>query len=259
MKLDQKVAIVTGAAKGFGKEIARAFAAEGAKVMLMDRDSEELRKTSDTIARAGGTIMVYAGDVSREKDVAEMVREVRKHFGTVDILVNNAGVIGPADFMKDADGKSWHQTIDVNLNGAYHCCRAVIPDMIVKKSGKIINITSGLGERPFARFCAYGVSKAGLIQMTRLLSEELKGCNIRVNAINPGVMDTFMQADIRSIDIESTGQEVHDRFHGLYDNGELQDPAELAPLAVFLASSDSDHLSGHNLRPEGWREKGWKG
>jgi NAD(P)-dependent dehydrogenase (short-subunit alcohol dehydrogenase family) len=131
--------------------------------------------------------------------------------------------------------------------------------MTARKSGKIISITSGLGERPFPRFCAYGVSKAGLIQMTQMLSEELKSANIQVNAINPGVMDTSMQADIRSIDIISMGRDVYDRFHGLYDRGELLDPAQLAPLAVFLASSESDHLTGHNLRPDGYRALGWQG
>ena len=171
MQLKGKTAIVTGAAKGLGCEIARAFAGQGARVMLMDRDSAELKKTADSIARTGGRILVCAGDVSRQKDVAEMVRQAKDHFGPVDILVNNAGIIGPADFVRDADAESWQTTLDVNLTGAYLCCRAVIPDMIARKSGKIINITSGLGERPFPRFCAYGVSKAGLIQMTQMLSE----------------------------------------------------------------------------------------
>ncbi len=259
MKLNQKVAIVTGAACGLGKEIARAFAKEGACVMLMDRSAAELEKTGDAISRTGGKIMIYAGDVGCENDVAEMVEQARKHFGPVDILVNNAGIIGPADFMKDADTKIWKKTIDINLNGAYFCCHAVIPDMAAKKSGKIINITSGLGERPFPRFSAYGVSKAGLIQLTRSLSAELKEFNIQVNAINPGVMDTAMQGEIRGIDISSMGQEVYDRFHGLYDNNELQDPADLAPLAVFLASGDADHLTGHNRRPDAYKELGWEG
>ena len=174
MKLNKKVAIVTGAAQGLGKEIARAFAEEGARVMLMDRDVAELEKTFDVISKTGGTFMTYTGDVSKENDVMEMVERTRKYFGPVDILVNNAGIIGPADFMKDADTQNWKNTLDINLNGAVYCCLAVIPDMAAKKSGKIINITSGLGERPFPRFCAYGVSKAGLIQLTRSLSEELK-------------------------------------------------------------------------------------
>ncbi len=259
MKLNKKTAIVTGAAKGLGKEIARAFAAEGARVTLMDRDVGELKKTADAILKAGGKCMVFEGNVSREQDVIEMVSQARERFGPIGILVNNAGIIGPADFMKDAEPKTWKKTIDINLTGAYHCCRAVIPDMAAKKKGKIINITSGLGERPFARFSAYGVSKAGLIQLTRSLSEELKESNIQVNAINPGVMDTTMQAEIRGLDISSMGQEVYDRFHGLYKNGELQDPADLSPLAVFLASDASDHLTGYNLRPDGWREVGWRG
>jgi len=258
MKLNEKVAIVTGAAQGLGKEIARAFAEEGARVMLMDRDAAELEKTFDFIVKTGGTIMTYAGDVSQENEVMDMVERTREHFGPVDILVNNVGIIGPADFMKDADAKSWEKTLDINLNGAFYCCRAVIPDMAVKKSGKIINVTSGLGERPFPRFCAYGVSKAGLIQLTRSLSEELKEFNIQVNAINPGVMNTPMQEEIRAMDISSVGQVVYEHFHGLHDNNELQDPADLAPLAVFLASEAADLLTGYNHRPEGYRELGWR-
>jgi len=258
MILNKKVAIVTGAASGLGCEIARAFAKEGAHVMLMDRSVAELEKTGDAISKIGGKIIIYAGDVAHENDVVEMAEQTRKQFGFIDILVNNAGIIGPADFMKDADAENWEKTININLNGAYYCCRAVIPDMAAKKSGKIINITSGLGERPFPRFCAYGVSKAGLIQMTRLLSEELKTYNIQVNAINPGVMNTPMQEQIRSLDISSVGQVVHERFHGLYDNNELQDPEDLAPLAVFLASSDADHLTGQNLRPDAYKKLGWR-
>lgn len=258
MKLNKKVAIVTGAAKGLGREIARAFAAEGARVMLMDRNTAQLKKTADEISRSGGEIMVHAGDVSREKDVAEMVGQTRKHFDLIDILVNNAGIIGPANFAKDTDAKNWLKTLDTNLNGAFYCCRAVLPDMAERKSGKIINVTSGLGERPFPRFCAYGVSKAGLIQLTRSLSEELRAVNIQVNAINPGVMNTSMQEEIRSLDIASVGKDVHERFQGLHDAGELLNPAELAPLAVFLASGESDHITGENRRPDGYQALGWR-
>ena len=259
MKLKEKVAVVTGAARGLGKEIARAFAAEGARVAIMDRDAVELKKTADMISRTGNKIMACSGDVACKKDVDEMVRRTRKHFGPIRVLVNNAGIIGPADFIKDTEPETWEKTININLNGAYYCCRAVIPDMASQKKGKIINITSGLGERPFPRFCAYGVSKAGLIQMTQLLSEELKPHNIQVNAINPGVMDTAMQEQIRSLDISSVGKETYDRFHGLHEAGQLQDPADLSPLAVFLASDASDHLTGYNLRPDGYRELGWRG
>ncbi|MDO9263070.1 MAG: SDR family oxidoreductase [Desulfosalsimonadaceae bacterium] len=258
MKLKEKTAIVTGAGRGLGREIARAFAEEGARVALMDRDAGWISKTADIISEIGGESLVCAGDVSKEQDVLEMVRLTRQRFGPVDILVNNAAIIGPGNFMKDADTETWKKTLDINLNGAFYCCRAVIPDMAVKKRGKILNITSGLGERPFPRFCAYGVSKAGMIQLTRSLSEELKELGIQVNAINPGVMNTPMQAEIRAMDIASVGQAVHDRFQGFYDNGQLQDPGDLASLAVFLVSGASDHMTGLNHRPEEYAKMGWR-
>ncbi|MFZ2634595.1 MAG: SDR family oxidoreductase [Desulfosalsimonadaceae bacterium] len=258
MKLKDKVAIVTGAGRGLGREIACAFAKEGACVTLMDRDADGLSKAAAVILKSGGKSMVYAGDVSREQDVVEMVSLTRQRFGPADILVNNAAIIGPGNFMKDADTETWKKTLDINLNGAFYGCRAVIPDMAARKRGKILNITSGLGERPFPRFCAYGVSKAGIIQLTRSLSEELKELGIQVNAINPGVMNTPMQAEIRAMDIASVGQAVHDRFQGLYDNGQLQDPAHLASLAVFLVSEASDHMTGLNFRPEEYMKMGWR-
>ena len=114
----------------------------------------------------GGEGFAFTSDVSRQEDVLRMVQETRERFSGVDILVNNAGMIGPVRFVEDADDHSWRRTLDVNLNGAFFFAKAVVPMMRDQGGGKIINIVSGLGRMPFPKFCAYSVSKAGLIQFT---------------------------------------------------------------------------------------------
>ncbi len=247
MELKDKTAIVTGAARGLGRAIALGMAARGARVVLVDRSEKELEKTAEAISRQGGTAQTSVTDVASENQVNQMADEARKAFSTIDILVNNAGVIGPAVITGSGSSRGWTETIDINLNGAFFCTRAVIPTMKKKspaRGGKIVNIVSGLGNRPFPRFCAYGASKAGLIQMTRSLSLELKPVNIQVNAVDPGVMDTDMQKTALSYGREQLGDEVFEQFRKFRDQGQLKDPDEVVPLVVFLASADADHVTG---------------
>ena len=129
--------------------------------------------------------------------------------------------------------------------------------MVRRGCGKIINIASGLGQMPFPRFCAYAVSKAGLIQLTRSLSEKLKPHNIQVNAIDPGVMDTAMQEQIRSMGPEPLGQSLHRHFVAYKEENNLRDPDSVAPLTVFLASAAADHLTGHFGGLEYYKRFGW--
>jgi 3-oxoacyl-[acyl-carrier protein] reductase len=232
MKLQGKSAIITGAGRGLGR--------------------------ADQIERWGGVSHIFHGDVSREDDVSRMVDETIKLYSTIDILVNNAAIIGPARFLEDTDFGTWNETISVNLNGPFYCARSVIPAMIGKGSGKVINISSGLGQMPFPRFCAYGVSKAGIIQLTRSLAEELKEQNIQVNAIDPGVMDTGMQDEIRKLSPSVLGDALHKNFHEYKESGSLKDPAEVATLAVFLASSSSDLLSGCTGTLKDYVRLGWE-
>jgi len=258
MKLHGKVAIITGAGRELGKAIALAMAAEGARLSVMSRTHGELEEVAETIQDLGGECLIFAGDVSVEDQVSRMVQESRDHFHKVDILVNNAAVVGPARFLGDADPSEWNRTLDINLTGAYRCARQVLPHMVRRGCGKIINIASGLGQMPFSRFCAYAVSKAGIIQLTRSLSEELKPHNIQVNAIDPGVMDTAMQEQIRSMGPEPLGDELHRHFVAYKEQQGLRDPGAVAPLAVFLASADADHLTGHFAGLEDYKDLGWK-
>jgi NAD(P)-dependent dehydrogenase (short-subunit alcohol dehydrogenase family) len=222
----------------------------------MSRSAEELEETARQME---GETFAFTGDVSKPEDVSRMIGETRERFSGMDILVNNAGIIGPVRFLEDTDDRSWRRTLGVNLNGAFYFAKAVIPVMRKQGWGKIINIVSGLGHMPFPRFCAYSVSKAGLIQLTLSLSDELRDLGIRVNAIDPGVMDTKMQQELRDMGPEVLGESIFREFVEYQKRGELKDPAEVARLVVFLASSEADHLTGRVGTLSDYKRLGWPG
>jgi 2-deoxy-D-gluconate 3-dehydrogenase len=259
MVLKGKVAFITGAGRGLGRSIALAMAREGARVVIMSRTAEELREVVSLITGSGGEGHFSEGDVSKPEHVSRGIDKAVRDHGGLDILVNNAAVIGPARFLEDADETAWHKTISTNLYGAYLCCRAAGLVMRKRGSGKIINVSSGLGQMAYPRFCAYAVSKAGEIQMTRSLAEEWRPMNIQVNAIDPGLMDTGFQEGVRGLGPGVLGKELHKRFAEFREKGLLKDPHKVAPLAVYLASPSSDHLSGHFGTMDYYRRLGWPG
>ena len=191
----------------------------------------------------GGECLIAQGDVSNPQHVAEAVKRTAEELGPVGVLVNNAAVIGPARFREDADPASWSETIAINLNGAYSCCREVLPLMRERGRGRIINVVSGLAWIAFPRFCAYCTSKAGLLQMTRCLAEELTWDPVQVMALDPGVMDTQMQTNIRGLDPRQLGP-VREQFVNMRRKGMLRDPQDVAELVVALAERDEERDSG---------------
>lgn len=246
-ELKGKVAIVTGAGRGLGRAVAKGLAAAGAKVGLFSRTARELEAVAEEIRREGAEALAMPGDVAGGSQVARLVSETVDRFGGVHILVNNAGIVGPARFLEDADPKAWSSTLAVNLTGAYHCCREVIPHMRSAGGGAIINVTSGLADMPFPHFCAYGASKAGLNQLTRSLSEEFREAGIRINAVDPGILDTSMQARIRESGADTLRPKIHRRFLDFRKSGQLTPPEQLTPLFRYLASDKSKHVSGRIL------------
>jgi NAD(P)-dependent dehydrogenase (short-subunit alcohol dehydrogenase family) len=259
MRLMEKAAFITGGGRGLGRSIALAMAREGVHVMIMSRSAKELHEVVSLIRASGGEGHYCEGDVSNPEDVSWGVEQAAKEYGGLDILVNNAAVIGPARFLEDTDEAAWQKTVTTNLYGAFLCCRAAGLVMKERGSGKIINISSGLGQMPFPRFCAYAVTKAGLIQMTRSLAEEWRPMNIQVNAIDPGVMDTGMQEGVRDLGPAVLGQEFHAHFVEYKERGLLKDPERVATLAVYLASHSSNHLSGRFGTLDYYRRLGWTG
>lgn len=244
--LEGKAAVITGAGRGLGSAVATAMAKAGARTALFSRTVSELEAVAETIRNTGGKALVVAGDVSKEVDVNRLFEQTVERLGPVRILVNNAAVIGPANFLENTDPNAWQATLDINLMGAYYCCRRAIPQMLKAGGGRIISITSGLSRMPFPHFSAYAVSKAGLEQLTRSLSEAFKEQAILVNAVDPGVMDTPMQKAIRNLGPNTLQEDIYRRFVRFKETGELNDPEKVARGIARLAASASD-VSGNIL------------
>jgi NAD(P)-dependent dehydrogenase (short-subunit alcohol dehydrogenase family) len=246
MKLQGKVAIITGAGRGLGQASAVAMAREGASVVIVSRTLSELKQTADIIKRGGGEALVQKADVSRPKDVESVVRKAFSRFGKVDVLMNNAAMVGPVRPLYKAQERDWNKVVNTDLRAAFLFSKAVIPSMIEQGGGKIINVTSGLGVMVMPRAGLYSIAKAGLIHLTRMLAEELKGFNIQVNGLDPGMMDTMMQEEVRKLGPEVLGQETYEEFVAMKQEGHLKPPEQVARLAVFLASGEADSLTGEN-------------
>lgn len=237
--LEGRVAIVTGGGRGLGRAIAVALAEAGAKVAVASRTREELERTVSLIADRGGTAMSVKTDVSDKGDVANLVRTVAMRYGDADILVNNAGMVGPLGPMKDVGEEKFDRCLAVNFRAMFLTSKAVIPGMVKKGRGKIINVTSGLAEMAVARIGAYAISKAAVNQFTRVLAKELEGYNIQVNGLDPGTVDTAMQEYMRGQDVHTLGPDLYAMVQGLKKGGLLKHPSEAARLAVFIAEDES--------------------
>ena len=243
MRLENKVALITGAGRGIGRAIALAYAGEGANLALAARSLDELSETAQAAQSLGASTCVVSVDVTDQAAMAGMVRQVEENLGRIDILVNNAGIVGPIGALEDNDVDAWVRTIQVNLVGTYLCCRAVIPIMAKGGGGRIINLSgSGSTSAPY-HLSAYGSSKAAIIRLTEILSLELAEKNIQVNALGPGSIHTRMWEEI-------TGQAQAVGDTDLYEFG-LQVTGgggasidRAAELAVWLASDAADGLSG---------------
>jgi NAD(P)-dependent dehydrogenase (short-subunit alcohol dehydrogenase family) len=214
MKLDGKVAIITGSGRGLGRASAIAMAREGASLVILSRTPSELRETAGKITGLGGKVLSLRADVSKPKDVEKVVHQVLSRFKKIDILMNNAAIIGPLKLTFKIKEREWNQAMDINLKGVYLFSKAVIPHMIKQRRGKIINVISGLGEIVMPPFGAYSVAKAGLIHLTRFMAEELKDYDIQVNGLDPGIMDTRMQEEIRGAGSEVLGIELYKQVLG---------------------------------------------
>ena len=242
-KLDGKVAIVTGGARGIGAEIATAFAAEGADIVIADLlGAEAAAPVLSSIAESGRRSLLLQTDVSDEQQVRAMVGAALAEFGRVDILVNDAGIFSQSHFV-DLDVAEWDRVISVNLRGVFLCTRFVLPGMLERKSGKIINIASQLGQIGGIEMVHYSASKAGVIGLTKALAREVSAQGIHVNAIAPGPILTDMMAEeTEEWAARKLAELPMERF------GEAH---EVAPTAVFLASDDSSYYVGQTLCPNG--------
>ena len=247
MELSGRSSIVTGANRGLGLEIARAFVKAGASVLLTARDEALLHDAAEglrTSARGNAQqVQTIAGDVSDAAFCADVVSRFRAVPGESSVLVNNAGVLCPTGLLEEADWAQWADTVRINLFGTALMCRAVLPLLREAGYGKIVNLSGGGATAPMPRFSAYAASKAAVVRMTETLAHELSGTRIDVNAIAPGALNTRMLDDVLKAGPEKVGKAYYERCLKQRDEGGAP-PEKAAGLAVFLASARSDGITG---------------
>ncbi|BDV43189.1 beta-ketoacyl-ACP reductase [Geotalea uraniireducens] len=242
MTLAGKVAVVTGASRGIGKAIALKLAAEGAAVVVTATTTEGAQSTVDEIAATGGSAQAFALNVAESSAVDQFFSTVIERFGHIDILVNNAGITrdGLLLRMKDAD---WDAVLDVNLKGAFHCTREAAKLMTKARSGRIINISSVVGEMGNAGQINYSASKAGMIGLTKSAARELAKRGITVNAVTPG----FIETDMTSV----LSDKVRENLLQQIPLERLGTPEDIANAVFFLASEMGGYITGHVLSVNG--------
>ena len=238
--------LVTGSSRGIGRAIAERFARDGHRVALHCRERRaEADALRVALQREHLSVMAVQGDVSEEAEVARMLEEIRAYFGPVDVLVNNAGIALPQQLLTDCTAADWDRLFAVNVRGAFLCCRGVLPDMVRKKRGSIVNLSSMWGVTGGSCEVPYSASKAALIGLTKALAREVAPSGIRVNCVAPGFVPTGMNAHLGPEAVEGIREETPLLTLGT--------PEDVAAAVCFLACEDARFLTGQVLCCDGGR------
>jgi len=242
MLLKDRVALVTGGARGIGRAIALLFAKEGADVVVVDINLEEAEKTSGEVEALGRKSLALKLDVTSFINAEEAVNKILDKLGKVDILVNNAGITKDNLLlrMNEAD---WDAVLNVNLKGTFNCIKAVSRPMLKQRSGKIVNIASIIGIIGNPGQANYSASKAGIIALTKTAAKELASRNINVNAVAPGFIQTDMTAKLP--------EEVKQKMLAAIPMGKLGSPEDVARVCLFLASDEANYITGQTIIVDG--------
>lgn len=248
--LEGKVALVTGASYGIGFAVASALAKAGAKIAFNDINEQAVQRGLDSYKEAGIDVHGYVADVTDEQQVAELVADIERDLGTIDILVNNAGIIKRIP-MLDMSVDDFRKVIDVDLNGPFIVAKAVLPGMIAKGHGKIINICSMMSELGRETVSAYAAAKGGLKMLTRNICAEYGEANIQCNAIGPGYIATPQTAPLRERQPDGSRHPFDEFIIAKTPAARWGTTEDLQGPAVFLASDASDFVNGHVLYVDG--------
>ena len=248
MRLQDKVAIITGAASGIGAGTATVFAEQGARLVLVDRDADGLAATVRGLPIAPEHVVTYAGDVADRETARGADALAGETFGGADILFNNAGVMTSGDF-REVDETAWDDVLNINLRGIYLMCRAVIPGMLARGSGAIVNTSSVMATLTEPGYEAYTTSKAGIIGLTKALAVSYATQGIRVNCICPGWVDTPMNqrlaAELGGLDV------LTPIILAQQPNGRMLSTREIGNAVAFLASDEASGITGAALYVDG--------
>lgn len=242
MRLQNKVAIITGGAKGIGEAAVKRFTEEGAKVVIADMDEAAGNALVETLTADGKDVLFIKTNVVDRENVAQLVSETIAKFGTIDILINNAGITNDAMLTKMTP-EQFQQVLDVNLTGVFNCTQAVLPTLVEKGAGKIINTSSVSGTYGNVGQTNYAATKAAVIGMTKTWAKELGRKGINVNAVAPGFTRTDLVAKMpEKIVVSMTSVIAQQR---------LGEPVEIANAYLYLASDESNYVNGHVLHVDG--------
>lgn len=249
-KLDGRMAIVTGGGAGIGRAIALRLAEDGCDIGIFDRKETDARESAAKVEALGRRAFVAVGDVSKSRDVDAGVAALIGAAGRIDILVNNAGILRTAAFLEMPES-DWRDVLSINLDGAFHFCRAVLPHMVKQRRGAVVNMSSWTGKKGVPNHSAYSASKFALIGLTQSLAGEMAEHGIRINAVCPGIIvDTDMREQAESLnraqglpDVETRAKTVPMRRPGK--------PGEIASVVAFLASDDASYMTGQAINITG--------
>ena len=240
--LTDKVAIVTGASRGIGEAIAKQLSGCGAKIILIARNSDQLVAVKETIISNVGIAESIAGDVSNLNSISEIVTNTIDKWGQIDILVNNAGIARDNIIMRMKED-DWDSVMNINMKGCFNGIKSVARPMIKNKAGRIINITSVIGQIGNAGQSNYAASKAGIMGLTKSMAKELGSRNITVNAVAPGYITTDMTNELND--------EVKEQLKSSIPLGRLGTPNDVANLVCFLASDEAGYITGQTFNVDG--------
>ena len=235
LELNEKVALVTGAARGLGQAIALKLAEAGADLALCDLNAEWLEETAGKVRALGRRAECYGVNVAESGSVADGVKAVEKDFGKIDILVNNAGITKDGLLMRMSEA-DWDAVLNVNLKGAFLCTKAAMRGMMKQRSGTIVNIASVIGLMGNAGQANYAASKGGLISFSKTVAKELASRNVRCNAVAPGFIRTAMT--------DALDEDVQQKMKELIPLGRFGEPEDVADVVLFLASDASAYVTG---------------